>query len=681
MKIKSLVLENFRAFLGKHRIDFSYSNDKNLTIIVAENEVGKSTLLNALVWCFYGELTHDTDTPQDLIHDDAKNKNTFVEVTVEEDGQEFIFKRFLDKKDTKLKAWKTENDVPQRYHLPESLINTLLPKQLRNYFLFSGEELKDIIEEPNKLEKSIHDIQGLTAANEALKSLSKYRFNLTTQKRSAKNKVTELDNKKEELESMISYIKNAEDEKEEANRSHQDAKKATKIAERKWDEIKSFDAKTIREDEKRQKGVVNRIKEEIKILQDERKALIPRYGIDILGYTFVEKTNQLIRDAGDKGYPSKYHKTIINDSLAEDECKLCERSFKNDKKIKNLLESKLLTSITGELQDQVQMVRATIDRNKEAIDEFNNEISKIESKIDKKTIDLDGEEKLHQEILSKINELAGRDKEADQANENYKSAMRKEASCEGIFIRAKENLTELKREQSNLATDIQKLEVSQDANSKLGREINFLLDCENDLKELIQTQEKQGKEFIFHDMNESLKKHSMGNHEFRFQQDTYNPEIIKSDGRVLKLSTGGKILKKNLFFVTSLIKHSRKRRSAEAKLQIPGTVAPLIVDAPFSALDPFNVSIAARVLLESSEQLIVMINSGSFNGGFLDVLKENKNKHLKGLGKVYVLKRNLRGSGEGKDKKEVDIFGKKFPTANYNKKYDESIIEDLNYGK
>ena len=132
--------------------------------------------------------------------------------------------------------------------------------------------------------------------------------------------------------------------------------------------------------------------------------------------------------------------------------------------------------------------------------------------------------------------------------------MRKEAECEGNLARAKENLAELNRDQSNLATDIQKLEVSQDANSKLGKEISFLLDCENDLEELIQTQEKQGKEFIFHDMNESLKKHSMGNHEFRFQEDTYNPEIIKSDGRVLKLSTGGKILKKNSKYQSYIFK-------------------------------------------------------------------------------------------------------------------------------
>ena len=60
-------------------------------------------------------------------------------------------------------------------------------------------------------------------------------------------------------------------------------------------------------------------------------------------------------------------------------------------------------------------------------------------------------------------------------------------------------------------------------------------------------------------MNESLKEHSKGNHEFRFEKETYTPQIIKNDGKLLALSKGGLKLKKNLFFVSSLIQHSKRR--------------------------------------------------------------------------------------------------------------------------
>jgi hypothetical protein len=186
-------------------------------------------------------------------------------------------------------------------------------------------------------------------------------------------------------------------------------------------------------------------------------------------------------------------------------------------------------------------------------------------------------------------------------------------------------------------------------------------------------------------MNESLKRHSKGNHQFGFEKDdqgndTYNPVILKSDGKTVKLSTGAKKLKKNLFFITSLIKHSKMRSNASGTIQIPGTIAPLVVDAPFSDLDEFNIQIAARVLLESSDQLIVMISSSSFNGGFLNVLNEEK-KFKNRLGKVFILKKHFKGSKSGKSALEVNAFGKKIETAIYESKNETSEIEEIEVGR
>ena len=97
MKLLSLKINNFRAFLGKHEIEFAHSENKNVTILVAENEVGKSSLLNAFLWCFYGELTDDTDRPEDLVHDDAKSTLVEVEIRLFEKGIEYLFKRILRK--------------------------------------------------------------------------------------------------------------------------------------------------------------------------------------------------------------------------------------------------------------------------------------------------------------------------------------------------------------------------------------------------------------------------------------------------------------------------------------------------------------------------------------------------------------------------------------------------------
>ena len=95
MRIKSLKMNNFRGFLGTHEIEFAHSNDESLTLILAENEVGKSTLLNSLMWCFYSNLTSESDRPSNIIHDDAGKKGAFVEVTLIDSNQEYLFKRTI----------------------------------------------------------------------------------------------------------------------------------------------------------------------------------------------------------------------------------------------------------------------------------------------------------------------------------------------------------------------------------------------------------------------------------------------------------------------------------------------------------------------------------------------------------------------------------------------------------
>lgn len=54
MKFRSATFNNFRLLRNVH-IDFSVDSEKPLTVIRAENETGKTTILNALQWALFGE--------------------------------------------------------------------------------------------------------------------------------------------------------------------------------------------------------------------------------------------------------------------------------------------------------------------------------------------------------------------------------------------------------------------------------------------------------------------------------------------------------------------------------------------------------------------------------------------------------------------------------------------------
>ena len=62
MKIKKITIKNFRQFWKESTINFACSVNKNITVIHGANGSGKTSLLNAFKWCFYGKTDFDTGT-------------------------------------------------------------------------------------------------------------------------------------------------------------------------------------------------------------------------------------------------------------------------------------------------------------------------------------------------------------------------------------------------------------------------------------------------------------------------------------------------------------------------------------------------------------------------------------------------------------------------------------------
>lgn len=58
--------------------------EKNVTLIHAENGVGKTTILNSILWCFYDKFTADFEKQEELVNLDATKEGiTTCDVEVE----------------------------------------------------------------------------------------------------------------------------------------------------------------------------------------------------------------------------------------------------------------------------------------------------------------------------------------------------------------------------------------------------------------------------------------------------------------------------------------------------------------------------------------------------------------------------------------------------------------------
>jgi len=676
LKLLSLRLSNFRAFLGEHEIQFAHSDSKNVTIIVAENEVGKSSLLNAFLWCFYGELTDDTDRPQDLVHDDAKSNLVEVEIRLIEKDIEYLFKRILRNGKETFKAFemKENGELGSAISFPETLIESFLPKILSNYFLFNGEGLKDIVKDSDLLNRSVQDIQGLSAAREALEKIKDFKKDIG---KTLKKNQDSSDEHKRIQDDIDKYQSNIEEEKRKLTAQQNKVNKANnelKAASDAWEKVANKSAALLHS----QRDTAEKELRGQKIMLNNAKAQkaihIRTYGIDILGYPFSESAEKLLQESNEKGYPSKFERTMIEDSLHLEECQLCESKIpKNSDQFKKIKE-KLDMAIDNDLKDRVSMARSSLTAMKNIITNYGVASEKLDSQISEIEESINQKKKLIEGLKTDIEKLAKNEDEIKAAEERRDKAidnLSNEKTAEGLIT------AEIKSLETQLQNSRAKLPNIDSDDDSLKNEVNFLDDVCKYLDETIQSQEKSARDFIFNDMNESLKLHSKGNHMFRFKPGTFEPVIIKQkDEKPLKLSTGGKKLKRNLFFVTSLIKHSKKRANAHGILQIPGTVAPLIVDAPFTELDVANQRIAGRVMLESTEQLILMVDSETFNKGILEVIDE-KPEHKERIGKVYCLVRHLYGSQGNKLVEKMHLFGQEIDSAEYNKKYDETIIKKV----
>lgn len=189
MLIKSLRLENFRQFKGTNKIDFSCDLEKNVTIILGDNTFGKTTLLQAFNWCFYGVAMFDQN-PDNLLNLEVASemlngstKIVEVEIAVIHDDTEYII--------TRTQRYNCINDrirgevSPQlkvSYKQPDgqtesvkalqvnNVINNILPQDLSTYFFFDTERVNSISTRRDVAE-AVKGLLGLTILDSAIKHL------------------------------------------------------------------------------------------------------------------------------------------------------------------------------------------------------------------------------------------------------------------------------------------------------------------------------------------------------------------------------------------------------------------------------------------------------------------------------------------------------------------------------
>lgn len=204
MKFKEITLVNFMRYKGKNTIRFSTDDTRNVTAILGNNTVGKTTIAQAFRWGLYGEvITTNYASKEKAV---LLNKEVIAEMgergtdevsveiilsdKMEEGEREYKFVRrqnfrrpptnpyshdVVPAEEARLTVSISDNGVPTEkgviddkfnaHHVGyvQSMINQFFPEKLSNYFFFDGERWNDDNNKTEDIKKSINTILGISS--------------------------------------------------------------------------------------------------------------------------------------------------------------------------------------------------------------------------------------------------------------------------------------------------------------------------------------------------------------------------------------------------------------------------------------------------------------------------------------------------------------------------------------
>jgi DNA sulfur modification protein DndD len=159
VKLLRMIVTNFMPYKGENSIDFPTDESRNVMIVLGNNMRGKTSLLNALRWGFYGRALGRHSRPinlQDLVNKDAALADDWrVEVFIqfEANGHLYDLRRTAVRRphvsspnrsdDFIQSVYLNRDGAPMSGEQVEPEINQFAPEQISRFFLFDGELLQE----------------------------------------------------------------------------------------------------------------------------------------------------------------------------------------------------------------------------------------------------------------------------------------------------------------------------------------------------------------------------------------------------------------------------------------------------------------------------------------------------------------------------------------------------------
>jgi len=613
MKIKAIEFENFRNF--KERGIIKCSTDGRVTIIYGKNGDGKTTLHQLFQWIFYGQVHFNKTSTEHLYNLEFERNqeyNTVFEVMgridFEHDGKQYSLTRTNTYRKGLGDSEKIGENVTlnlmdddnnwRRVDRPSETIEKLLPSGLAEYFFFDGESMIADLrvkgrDSAIKLRKALYSMFDLDVIESALSHIGRTDLKTTALGKlylsqgtiASGSKIaavkTNIENAQNKIASLDADIESAKAEKEKN-------KEIIRLASEKIGSSKSkADYESQRKSLQQQSySFLNNIK----VYQEQfGDAVMDMFPPLLLSKAIGDASGKLQLKVAETKLPAGVNKRLIAYLLAASttECvcgnPLCEKEKEHIRSYLSLLPPKSYASMYQEFTKTAEQMGRGYDKEKiERIIGRVIDCKEQAEKCDMMVRELDEQEKKSPNVEDLI---VARQRAEEEIKELDAKILQLQTDREKYAIYLKQQMR-----------DFEKLVSENESNIKVAHKIEILKEVaayfENKLNEAANTYSAKLQDNIQYLLNCMLTSRRTVDvsHEFAVRvTDSYNDES-KSEGQFAVVSFA---------YIGGILKMLKSEQDLKEKEY------PLILDGPFSKLDPDQRQNVVNTIPEFAPQVII----------------------------------------------------------------------------
>lgn len=653
MILKQIVIENFRQYYGQNEIEFAHGSGKNVTVIHGENGSGKTALLTALIWGFYGRELK-LPNPESIFNNKAIHESTnhqedlsaSVRIRFEHNDYEYDLRRLLHAKyddETNVLNLPKNKTVNQKVELTKRNIatnqstkirdiayeiNRILPYKLHTFFFFDGERMDHLgkKEAYSEIRDSIKRMMGLELFDNSIEHLSKTIVKLRDEV--SKNVKSELSEK---------YLRINQLEEDKVKKKHQLAETKQELSAAQ-NELKSIENALRNGEETRtfqttRDHLVESITETKNAFDDKLKEL--RNQLSNSGYLAfsklpIKRFQRIARTDQRDTIEKLIHPELIPSLLSNGKC-LCGHE----------LESAAISTL-----EKVQNEVLDLSTSKNEMDHLYFQLSGWEvarthfySEIKRLISEREELRATLQTFEEELREIEERMKTSSRNIENSTNLIEKESAVRTAIVKAQtqiddliRSIDELSKEEELLNKEISKLTKAEERQLKLQFALESATKVKDTLVGLLKLRESQVKSELEEKIKITYSQLLRKDYPISL---TDNYELLVSDvnGGNIGLSQGESQIT-SLAFIGAIVdltreyKDKEKGHALDEDLKL-GNIFPLVMDSPFGALDADHRSRVATNLPKLSDQVVVIVSTSQWRGEVDEAINHRVGKSYK----------------------------------------------------